>query len=66
MKKRDYTKQSWPPKCGGCKEEIDPDVCWCGDLMINHHSGCEHIPTPMGCRCGYVSLSDNFNVDFDS
>lgn len=37
--------------CRHCGEEIDPEVCWCGDLMANHHSWCEHIPVPMGCRC---------------
>lgn len=38
--------------CKGCGNEIDPDVCWCGDL-INSHSGYEgHLAIPIGCDCG--------------
>ena len=38
--------------CGGCGEEIDPEVCHCGS------SGCNpmydsHSFVPMGCLCGY-------------
>lgn len=37
--------------CPECKHEIDPDVCWCGDLMSQHHMA-GHSPVPMGCECG--------------
>ena len=49
--------------CRWCKEEIDPNLCWCGDAIEDHTSWCEHTPIPMGCRCGFVSLSDKFNID---
>lgn len=38
--------------CPGCKAEIDPEWCWCGDLVPAHNpynSG--HSPVPMGCVC---------------
>lgn len=38
------------PICPGCSKEIDPDVCWCGDLIDNHgYDG--HFAVPMGCNC---------------
>ena len=38
-------------RCEGCKKEIDPDVCGCGESEANHgyHSG--HSFIPMGCDC---------------
>ena len=36
--------------CPRCKNEIDPDVCWCGDTIDNHT---DHSPVPMGCTCRY-------------
>lgn len=51
--------------CEGCNKEIDPDVCHCGDLMIDHTAHGGHCLVPMGCICGHVSLSDNFNFSFD-
>jgi hypothetical protein len=51
--------------CEGCNKEIDPEVCHCGDLMIDHIAYEGHYPVPMGCICGYISLSDNFNFSFD-
>ena len=39
--------------CHGCKEEIDPEMCWCGQL-IKYHNGYEgHIIVLMGCICHY-------------
>lgn len=38
--------------CPFCKNEIDPDVCWCGDYRHNHS---EHSFVPMGCVCGYYT-----------
>jgi hypothetical protein len=44
-------------QCPYCKQEIDPEVCWCGDLIKGHgYDG--HSPVPMGCDCGRVKLSD--------
>ena len=38
------------PICSGCKQKIDPDVCWCGDSYKNHgYDG--HSFVPMGCNC---------------
>lgn len=48
-------KLGWTPPpeiCSGCKNEIDPDVCWCGDYIKLHTS--EHSPVPVGCDCGRV------------
>lgn len=39
--------------CPGCKCEIDPTMCGCGDSMTNHPnpmvSG--HYAVPIGCDC---------------
>lgn len=42
-----------PPICPKCKNEIDPEVCHCGDLIKSHGIGSGHAPVPMGCTCGY-------------
>ncbi len=39
--------------CPDCKQEIDPDVCCCGDPIEGHSDTSGHTPTPMGCICGY-------------
>lgn len=41
------------PRCPNCKQEIDPDCCWCGDTIVpgQLHSQ-NHSPVPMGCTCG--------------
>ena len=36
--------------CQACKEEIDPDCCWCGDDYASHALG-SHGFVPMGCNC---------------
>lgn len=38
--------------CKSCGEEIDPEVCWCGQLIVEHSivSGCTYA-LPMGCEC---------------
>jgi hypothetical protein len=36
--------------CPGCKQQFDPDVCWCG-TEINSHSYEEHPFVPYGCEC---------------
>lgn len=41
--------------CDHCKNEIDPDVCHCGESMESHHGmSHNHSPVPMGCTCGYI------------
>lgn len=50
--------------CEGCGKEIDPEVCHCGDLIVDHTISDGHYPVPMGCICGYVSLSDKFEFSF--
>lgn len=39
--------------CAGCRSEIDPDCCGCGD-EITHSQWVGHSPIPMGCNCGRV------------
>jgi hypothetical protein len=36
--------------CSGCGNEIDPDVCGCGEAIDGHNHG-DHSPIPMGCDC---------------
>lgn len=38
-------------RCSGCGSEIDPEVCWCGDLGEDHYEGSGHMFIPMGCDC---------------
>lgn len=47
-------------RCPECGNEIDPDVCWCGDLVKSHNPyWCGHNPVPMGCDCGRIKINDN-------
>lgn len=39
------------PKCSGCGQEIDPDVCGCGSSRQGHGWGDGHSFIPMGCDC---------------
>lgn len=41
--------------CSGCKQPIDPEVCWCGEYADDHNEGSGHSPVPMGCRCLMMS-----------
>ena len=41
------------PRCPKCHQEIDPDVCWCGDMMEPSSHG-DHYAIPMGCRCHFA------------
>ena len=38
--------------CTGCKREVDPDTCYCGEDREHHtgHGGCPGF-VPMGCDC---------------
>lgn len=44
------------PTCSTCKNEIDPNCCWCGepyrDARGNYVSHEGHVFTPAGCTCG--------------
>lgn len=41
--------------CEGCRNEIDPEVCHCGDLCKDHNPMMDgHSAIPMGCTCGYA------------
>lgn len=44
--------------CQGCKQEIDPEVCWCGELLKDHGFNSNHSAIPMGCRC-YMEEIEN-------
>lgn len=50
-------------RCNGCGNEIDEDVCWCGDLMKAHDAYCGHNPVPMGCDCGRCKLPDDLTLN---
>lgn len=43
-------------KCTRCGNEIDPDVCWCGDHRTYHGAGSGHSFVPMGCDCGRCEI----------
>jgi hypothetical protein len=36
--------------CRECGQEVDDEVCWCGDSMTHGWDGA-HSPIPMGCDC---------------
>ena len=42
-------------RCRWCKNEIDPDCCWCGVGPEDHGVYDNHPFVPMGCDCGRVS-----------
>lgn len=37
--------------CPRCGNSINPDVCWCGE-MIKGDAHDNHHPIPVGCTCG--------------
>lgn len=44
--------------CSGCKNEIDPTTCHCGDDEKSHGgSGEYHYFCPQGCCCGYYKTT---------
>jgi hypothetical protein len=45
--------------CPGCKNEIDPELCWCGDAIGRHSYHDGHSPVPMGCDCGRIKSPPN-------
>jgi predicted amidophosphoribosyltransferase len=53
--------------CPRCENEIDPEVCHCGDYIKDHGYNSGHSPVPMGCTCGYAKELDEhppFNMNF--
>ena len=42
------------PVCPRCKNEIDPESCWCGSGKSGHPYDLGHSFVPMGCDCGRV------------
>ena len=41
--------------CPGCLNEIDTEVCHCGNYIKSHTIYDGHSPVPMGCTCGYAT-----------
>lgn len=41
------------PRCEACGNEIDPDLCWCGEEVEGHGWHNNHNAVPIGCTCGY-------------
>jgi len=39
------------PTCAACRQEIDDEVCWCGDYIEGHGYDQGHPAIPMGCDC---------------
>lgn len=37
--------------CEGCGQEIDPNVCYCGDEIKEGRGHDSHYSVPMGCVC---------------
>lgn len=46
------------PTCPHCEKEINPDVCWCGVPMDDHHCGHNHNPVPDGCECPLFHINN--------
>lgn len=40
-----------PVICPGCKNEIDPETCHCGEPIGKFNSCDNHSPIPIGCNC---------------
>lgn len=47
------------PKCPRCGNEIDPEVCHCGDLREHHGMESGHFFVPWGCTCYYAKKDNN-------
>lgn len=39
--------------CPGCRNTVDPEVCWCGS-PADAHGFENHSFVPMGCDCGRI------------
>lgn len=47
-----YSETGFQGFCPGCKNEIDPHTCHCGEPINRHGIFSGHNPVPMGCDCG--------------
>jgi hypothetical protein len=45
--------------CPGCKNEIDPETCCCGDSIRDNIVHDNHYPVPVGCTCLYDERMKN-------
>lgn len=43
--------------CEGCKNEIDPETCGCGDPIKGHSWSSGHAAIPMGCDCHRATVN---------
>jgi hypothetical protein len=51
-------------RCDSCGNEIDPDVCHCGEARYTHDNfDSGHQFVPMGCACGYDDGPDVISAD---
>jgi len=41
-------------ECANCKNEIDTNVCWCGEELETHYDE-THQFIPSGCTCFYAA-----------
>ena len=48
-------QDGWPI-CQGCKQRVDPTVCWCGEPPEAVHDG--HHFRPHGCECNMVPMDE--------
>ena len=44
--------------CPTCKNEIDPDCCYCGSPLNLHGYESGHSFVPIGCTCGYAKATE--------
>lgn len=50
-------------RCESCLNFIDPEVCWCGEAVGQHHMGSGHSPIEMGCVCHYAQPPEPDGID---
>lgn len=44
--------------CPHCEKVIDPERCWCGIPLDEHHCGHNHTPVPDGCECPLFHINN--------
>lgn len=49
------------PICENCKQEIDPECCWCGSKEHSYNDN--HFFVPMGCVCYFAKHIDQAPID---
>lgn len=60
--RENWNRIDWRKKtiCPGCKNEIDPETCHCGESIPGNCDN--HSPIPMGCNC----FRDDFVPDTET